>query len=104
MILDSVDEISLTLREAAQLPCLRRNGRQPHLATLHRWAQRGVRGRKLQVRCVGGSLCTTREWVLAFIQRQDLAGTHDPPHSELSSRRRQAIARAEKELSRNGIG
>ena len=49
---------------ARQLPG--RNGRPKHPATLHRWAERGVRGVKLRTEWVGFDRYTTWAWVREF--------------------------------------
>jgi hypothetical protein len=67
---------AITLTEAAALigSC---TGRRPSSSTCWRWALRGVRGRKLEVMRVGGTLYTTRASVEAF-----LANEHRPSFSE----------------------
>jgi len=49
-------------RAAALFP-----GNQPHLATIWRWAQRGVRGIKLETVAIGGRRYVSPEAVERFI-------------------------------------
>jgi hypothetical protein len=46
----------------------RRRGRKLHASCVYRWAQRGVRGIKLEVVRVGGTLCTTTQALEQFFQ------------------------------------
>jgi hypothetical protein len=43
-----------------------RTGRKTHLATLHRWALRGCRGRRLESVLIGRQRMTSREALLRF--------------------------------------
>ncbi|MBL8863472.1 MAG: DUF1580 domain-containing protein [Planctomycetes bacterium] len=62
------DDELIPLRAAARLfPSSRGNGKPVHVATLYRWALRGVRGNKLATVVVGGARYTTRAAVLAWI-------------------------------------
>ncbi len=66
MTIDIEVEAVISLSEAARyLPPLR-GGRRVHLTTLHRWARRGLRGRKLESIRLGGAVCTSREALHRF--------------------------------------
>jgi len=66
MAIDLASERVVTLSGAVNyLPKLR-GERQPHVATLYRWAQRGCRGTRLETIRVGGSLCTSIEAIQRF--------------------------------------
>ena len=52
---------------AARLPC-RRAGKRPHVATVYRWAKRGLRGVVLETLQVGGTLCTSHEALQRFFE------------------------------------
>ena len=59
----------IPLRAAARLfPSSRGNGRPVHVATVFRWALRGVRGKRLATVIVGGARYTTRSAVLVWIR------------------------------------
>jgi len=70
-MIDIQTERVLSLTEASRQPALprRRNGKQPHVATLYRWAQRGVKGVRLETIRVGGTLCTSMEALQRFFDR-----------------------------------
>jgi Protein of unknown function (DUF1580) len=70
-MIDIRREAVLSLAEAAQLTLLprRRRGKRPHMATLYRWAQRGLRGVHLETIRVGGTLCTSVEAIQRFCDR-----------------------------------
>ncbi len=55
------DEEVVSLTDATKHLPKRRAGKCPHVATLYRWAQQGVRGVKLETIQVGGTLCTSLE-------------------------------------------
>jgi len=59
-------ESPVTLRHAARLPQCRRNGRPLHLATLFRWAQRGIRGIRLETIQQGGAMVTSPQALERF--------------------------------------
>src|SRR5262245_32119544 len=69
MVIDFGGEAPLPLRQAARLLPSRRAGKPTHVATLYRWAQRGLRGVRLETLQVGGTLCTSREALQRFFER-----------------------------------
>ena len=99
--LNSEDVVSLT--EATSLLPRRRRGKKPHVATLYRWAQRGVRGVRLETIQVGGTLCTSREALQRFCER--LSNPEAARSSAIRSpaARERAVDRAGRELSEVGI-
>ena len=44
----------------------RRNGARMHASTVHRWCTTGRDGKILRFLCVGGTRCTTEEWLQEF--------------------------------------
>lgn len=60
------DEAILTLTEAARKFPRSGRGKKPDVAILRPWAQRGLRGIRLETFLVGKTLCTTREAVQRF--------------------------------------
>jgi len=98
-MVDLSTEHLLSLPEAAsRLP-----GR-PHISTLHRWRQRGVRGVKLETLLLGGRRYTSREALKRFAAATTAAGSVDRSTEERSTdERQQAIVRAERELDLAGI-
>ncbi len=50
-----------------------RNGRRIHRATVYRWFQRGVRGRRLEWIQVGGRRCTSVQALSRFFNGPDAA-------------------------------
>lgn len=53
----------------------RLTGQRPHIATIHRWRQRGLRGVRLQTTFVGGHRRTTTRWLLELFD--NLHAAHD---------------------------
>ena len=94
-------EAILTLKQAAaQLPH-RRRGSRPHVATLYRWAQRGLRGVRLETIQVGGTLCTSVEALQRFFEA--LGQSRQPIQPTTRAARQREIAAAELECDRAGI-
>lgn len=71
----------------------------PHIATLHRWRLRGVRGVKLETVLVGGRRFTSVEALARFTER--LNGGRGVERTTPRQRQRQ-IEQAEAELARSG--
>src|SRR5437016_5027474 len=67
----------------------RRQGRKLNVATVYRWAQQGVRGVRLEVVRVGGTLCTSRAALLDFFRRAAANGNGGHPAETPSDERRQ---------------
>lgn len=67
-MIDIKQEQPISLSRAARRSFLprRRKGKRPHVATLYRWAQRGIRGVRLETIRVGGTLCTSVEAIQRF--------------------------------------
>src|SRR5262245_66623007 len=75
---------------------------RPHLATVYRWFQRGVRGGiKLETALVGGRRFTSREAVQRFVDR--LSGDRSDALQLRTPRQRQiAVEKANAELAAAG--
>lgn len=81
-MIDFTRENLLTLQNAAASKLLpkRRGDSRPHVTTLYRWAQRGIRGVRLETLKVGGTLCTSTEALQRFFNQLSdgsLAATED---------------------------
>lgn len=75
MAIDINQETLLTLADAAkELP--RRGGRKIHMSTVWRWANRGLKGIKLESIQLGGSTWTSREALQRYADR--LSGNTEP--------------------------
>ncbi len=76
-------EIFIPLREVPKLPMLARvrSGKRLHVSTIWRWANRGVRGRKLGVVRVGGTVCTSVSALKDFFEGSaSLSSPRDESH------------------------
>ena len=69
-------------------------GDRPHVATMHRWATRGLAGVKLRTAYAGGHRRTTEAWIREFFADVTRAKTGEsgvlPPSPERENRRRRA--------------
>lgn len=102
-MIDLVSERLVALTEVpklAEMPRLR-GGKRPHIATIYRWAQNGIRGVKLETVRLGGTVCTSVEAIQRFVERlSDPTSTTRP--SPTKARQRQVEA-AERQLADAGI-
>jgi len=100
-MIDLVSESVVSLTEAAgHLP--RRRNKPVHVATLYRWAQRGIRGVRLETIQCGGAKCTSLEALQRFFEQ--LSG-EDGGHRDdyrTPAQRRRAQEQAERELQEAG--
>lgn len=94
MYIDPNSEQLVTLSQAAKL-----FPKPPHIATLHRWRMKGVRGVQLQTILIGGLRYTSKEAITRFIGAQN-AG--DTPELTPQQRQRQSET-AREELRKHGI-
>ena len=100
-MIDVLCENLITLREAARLPAFKRNGRAPHLASIHRWAAIGVRGTRLETVRQPGGMATSVEAVARFLHA--LTYGPSPPVPTTATIRRQQ-AQVDRQLAEAGIG
>jgi Protein of unknown function (DUF1580) len=71
---------------------------RPHVSTLHRWAGRGVRGRRLETVLIGGRRFTSLEALKRFA-----AGNGDPCGSVPAASTRPAADDVERRLDAAGF-
>lgn len=101
-MIDATQEHLLTLSAATRtLPG--RTGRGIHVSTIWRWAQRGVRGVRLETILIGGIRHTSREALQRFFERTTAAADGEAPPARTPKQRERAIRAAEKELAASGI-
>ncbi len=93
----------IPLRDIPALEWLpsRRAGARLALATVHRWAIRGVGGRRLRTVRVGGCLCTTESWLMDFFAAGAPGADTSPTYTP--ARRRRAAEKAKTELAAAGF-
>ncbi len=81
-------------------------GERPHVATIHRWAQRGLKGIRLRTAFAGGHRRTSDRWVREFFQEVTKAAGADSRSamSQASARSRDCRLRhADATLDRDGF-
>lgn len=89
-----VDPQVLTLARAADFVA-KTTGVKPHLNTITRWVQRGVRGHRLRAMRVGRAFVTTKSDVLDLLER-----LNDFPACDSGTSAKAVIASQRAELSR----
>ena len=89
-MLNSTSSQLLSLREAAQLL----PGR-PHIATLHRWRLRGVKGIKLKTIKVGGRRFVSRESLEEFIAQTTEAADGESASTSTMNQQGRSTGQAE---------
>ena len=111
MPIDVNNETLLSFAEAARR--LSTGGRRLHVATIHRWATRGIRGVRLECVKVGRYRVTTAAAIERFVaeltardleqHRSSQATAPDRPRRRTSRSRQVAVDRAKHELAQAGI-
>lgn len=109
MHVDLKTETLLSLTDAAKaVPPV--DGRRPHVSTIWRWINKGLRGVRLESVRVGCRICTTHAALARFfdalsnvvpVSAMTDAPTTPKPHTP--KRRQKDIERAERELTKAGI-
>jgi len=98
-MIDPQTEQSISLADAARLPCFppRRGGKRLHVSCIYRWTTTGCRGVILESFQCGGTRCTSREAVSRFLERLTQAtGLRQPGDTiRTPAQRSRAIAQAE---------
>lgn len=100
-MIDMQNETVVSLTEAAKELPKRRAGKKPHVATLYRWASRGMRGVRLETLQVGGTLCTSLEALQRFFNCLSPNSTSSPT-TTIPNRRREVQA-AQQKLTGMGL-
>lgn len=95
----TLEEEILSLKDARAFVPRVGERRHPDLSTLYRWAMRGIGGVRLETIRVGGVMCTSREALQRFFNR-DQAGV-SPPQPAISPGSSE-LARIEKRLAEKG--
>lgn len=82
----------------------RRGGKKLNASTAFRWHSNGLRGIKLEVVRVGGTMCTSDEALQRFFDRLTAADSPQATSPEIrtSAERAREIWKAEAELHRRG--
>jgi hypothetical protein len=103
MRIDITRETPIPLADVPKLHWLprRRLGRRLHLATVYRWALRGLRSIRLEYVQLGGCKVTTEAALIRFFQ--SLTITHTESTRQPSQQREDDHRRVEKELDSRGI-
>lgn len=89
-MIDPSKERILPLVQAAKLLPSARCPHGIHVATLHRWIRRGVRGVRLEKICIGGTTCTSEEALGRFFAALSVA-TDDVASAGSRSARTQRV-------------
>lgn len=80
-MIDIGNEQLISLRDVPKLLPARGNGKRLHISAVYRWAQRGLRGNRLEVIRVGGTTYTSREALQRFASSPDAPFEHTTPNS-----------------------
>ncbi|MEX2186169.1 MAG: DUF1580 domain-containing protein [Pirellulales bacterium] len=97
-MIDLANESTIPLTDAAKLL-----PRRPSVATLWRWAMKGIRGVRLETCLVGAMRYTSREALQRFSDRLTAADRGEPIPTRTPRQRERAIEAAERELRKAGI-
>lgn len=75
-------------------------GNRPNLSTCYRWAERGIAGVLLEVKCIGAAVHTRAEWLEAFFDQTTEVKTGRRPGAVAVAPAR-AVARDREAARRN---
>ncbi len=101
-MIDISSETVVSLTEATRHLPRRRKGNRPATVTLFRWAQKGLKGIRLETTQVGGTKCTSLEALQRFFGH--LTDSEAPTAVATASKvQARAVAAAERQLDDNGI-
>ena len=101
-MIDSASESLVCLADVPSHLPDRRGGRRPHVSCIYRWAQKGVKGIRLETIQVGGTSCTSLEALQRFFERLTAARNGEPAPVRTSKQRRRATETANSELAKAG--
>ena len=97
-MIDLDKERGMTLTSAARsLP------KPPHISTVWRWVNRGVRGTRLETVVVGGRRYTSREAIARFVAATTASANGEQLPCRTPRQRQRDIEQAEAELAKAGI-
>ncbi|MGI6419408.1 MAG: DUF1580 domain-containing protein [Thermoguttaceae bacterium] len=105
-MIDPSQEELLSLADAARTLPARRGGKRPHVSCIYRWTTVGCRGVILESLQCGGTRVTSTEALARFFRRlTELAGIKQPNPQPIRTpaARQRAVARAIRELEREGV-
>ncbi len=95
------DPISEPPIPLADVPKLKLFPRRPHVCSIFRWAQKGLRGHRLETLSVGGTKCTSEAALVRFFERiSDPAAIVQPT---TTTQRRRAQEKVNRQLDAAGI-
>lgn len=102
-MIDVTRESPIPLSVAARGVPNRAGGRGISVPTVWRWAQRGIRGVRLETVMIGGVRMTTDDALQRFYSATTAATDGRPLTTRTPAARERAIAAAERELAADGI-
>lgn len=101
--IDILAETLVTIPQASAILPADESGHRPHIATIYRWMQRGIRGVKLETCLVGGKRFTSHEALQRFSEAVTRAAQGKAPLPRQSTRRKQHDAAVDRELQAAGL-
>ena len=78
-------------------------GERPHVSSIHRWASRGLKGVRLQVKYAGGTRRTKRQWLREFFDAVTAAANVANSGDGASGNHSAELEQASAELEAAGI-
>ncbi len=97
-MIEIANEQLVPIRDVPKRLPPRSNGRRIHISAVYRWAQRGVRGMKLDTVKIGGTTYTSIEALQRFAGRQLLGPLDQPSTTTTPAARRRQIEAAAKQV------
>ncbi len=101
-MIDAATEPLISLADVPGHLPKRRGGKRPSISCIYRWAQRGVRGVRLEILQVGGTKCTSLEALQRFFERLSAPSNCGAPPVRSALKRERAAKIASDELAAAG--
>jgi len=99
-MIDPTRETPIPLSKVPKLPWLRDLHRRLHVATIYRWASRGLRGHRLESLQLGGTRVTSEAALLRFFESLTENNVNNRPHTH---RRHEELDRIDRQLDAAGL-
>jgi hypothetical protein len=101
-MIDASHEALISLADVPGHLPNRRGGKRPHVSCIYRWAQRGIRGVRLETLQCGGTKVTSSEALQRFFERLGAVDSGEAPPVRTSTQRQRASEKASQDLAAQG--
>ncbi|HEX4145892.1 MAG TPA: DUF1580 domain-containing protein [Pirellulales bacterium] len=101
-MIDAATETLISLADVPGHLPERRGGKRPSISCIYRWAQRGIRGIRLETLQCGGTKVTSAEALQRFFERLSAVSAGESAPARTSTQRQRDSEKANAELAAAG--